>query len=50
VPQEYSSSLYSCLPFKIRKGEWSDTRTTKPTVILQSMKTLVATIANFILH
>ena len=39
--------LYSCLPFKIRKGVWLDTKIIKPTVILQSMRTPVATITNF---
>ena len=50
VLQEYSSLLYSCLPFKIQKGVWLDTKIIKPTVILQSMRTPVVTIANFTLH
>ena len=32
------------------KGVWLDTKITKPTVILQSMRTPVVTIVNFILH
>ena len=43
----YSSWLYSCLPFKIRKDAWLDIRIIKHMVILQSMKTHHQTQVNF---